>query len=66
MAHLDALRSQEDVKSSSALHPVSLQVQQEVLSVVATLLIEQETEDWAEAEIILTAIWATSSRISIV
>jgi hypothetical protein len=45
MAHLDALRSQEDVKSSSALHPVSLQVQQEVLSVVATLLIEQETEN---------------------
>lgn len=65
MAHLDAFRSEEDIKSSSAFYPVSLQVQQEMLSIVATLFIKQETENWTEAKIILNAIWMAPTGISI-
>lgn len=49
ITHLDAICCEQEIKPGSALHAVSLQVQQEVFIIVATFFIKEETENCGES-----------------
>lgn len=63
ITHLDSLRSEQEIKPGSALHAVSLQVQQEVFIIIATFLIKEETENCKET---LKLAWSLRNCISVI
>lgn len=63
MTYLDALRSEQEIKPSSALYAVSLQVQQEVFIIIATFFIKEETENCKES---LKLVWWLRVSISVI